>query len=89
MKEPFANLELNFLVHCFQHINIDRSILRFAKRISGNVFVAKKSSILMCIELHILELKKKIIVQIKRLLSRFVERKKATLNKVVIFQGIL
>lgn len=43
----------------------------------------------MCIELHILELKKKIIVQIKRLLSRFVERKKATLNKVVIFQGIL
>lgn len=43
----------------------------------------------MYIELHILELKKKIIVQIKRLLSRFVERKKATLNKVVIFQGIL
>lgn len=43
----------------------------------------------MCIELHILEFKKKVIVQIKRLLSRFVERKKATLNKVVIFQGIL
>lgn len=59
MKEPFANLELNFLVHCFQHINIDRSILRFAKRISGNVSLQKKPSILMCIELHILELKKK------------------------------
>lgn len=41
MKEPFANLELNFLVHCFQHINIDRSILRFAKRISGNVSLQK------------------------------------------------
>lgn len=32
---------------------------RFVKRISGNVFVVKKFSILMCIELYILELKKK------------------------------
>lgn len=59
MKEPFANLELNFLVHCFQHINIDRSILQICKENKWKCFVAKKSSILMCIELHILELKKK------------------------------
>lgn len=42
MKEPFANLELNFLVHCFQHINIDRSILQICKENKWKCFRCKK-----------------------------------------------
>lgn len=44
----------------------------------------------MCIELHILELKKKDNCPNKEIAFKICgEKKKATLNKVVIFQGIL
>lgn len=45
MKEPFANLELNFLVHCFQHINIDKGFFTDLQREYVEMFSLQKNPV--------------------------------------------